>query len=57
LAQIRRVGLAHQDALCAALDPTEQAQLEGFLSRIAAEQGLKPGIHPGLRKAGGAECK
>jgi DNA-binding MarR family transcriptional regulator len=57
LEQIRRVGRAHQDTLCAALDETERAQLAGLLSRIAAEQGLTPGVHPGLRKAGSAECK
>jgi DNA-binding MarR family transcriptional regulator len=57
LEQIRRIGRAHQDALCAALDEAERAQLAGLLARIAAEQGLTPGVHPGLRKAGGAECK
>ncbi len=57
LEQIRGVGRAHQDALCTALDEAEQAQLAGLLSRIAAEQGLTPGVHPGLRRAGGAECK
>jgi DNA-binding MarR family transcriptional regulator len=57
LEQIRRVGQAHQDALCAALDEAERAQLAGLLARIVAEQGLTPGVHPGLRKAGGEECK
>src|SRR5262245_2117159 len=57
LEQIGRVGREHQDALCAALDESERAQLAGLLSRIAAEQGLTPGVHPGLRKLGGGECK
>ena len=57
LEQIGRVGREHQDALCAALDESERAQLAGFLTRIAAEQGLTPGVHPGFRKLGGAECK
>jgi DNA-binding MarR family transcriptional regulator len=50
LEQIVRVAREHQAALCAALDETERAQLAGFLGRIADEQGLAPGIHPGFRK-------
>jgi DNA-binding MarR family transcriptional regulator len=57
LDRIRRVGQAHQDALCAALNPAERAQLAGLLTRIAAEQGLTPGVHPGFRRPGGPECK
>ena len=57
LEQIGRVGREHQDALCAALDESERAQLASFLARIAAEQGLTPGVHPGFRKLGGGECK
>jgi DNA-binding MarR family transcriptional regulator len=55
LEQIRRIGQEHQDALCAALDESERAQLAGFLARIATQQGLAPGIHPGFRKYGGGE--
>jgi DNA-binding MarR family transcriptional regulator len=54
---IGRVAWEHQDALCAALDESERAQLAGFLTRIAAEQGLTPGVHPGFRKLGCAEPK
>jgi DNA-binding MarR family transcriptional regulator len=57
LERIVCVGREHQDALCAALDETERAQLTGLLARIAAEQGLTPGVHPGYRRLGGAECK
>jgi DNA-binding MarR family transcriptional regulator len=57
LEQIWRIGREHQDALCAALDESERAQLAGFLARIAAQQGLKPGIHPGFRKYGGDETR
>ncbi len=53
LERIGRVAREHQDALCAALDATEQAQLAGFLRRIAAEQQLTPGVHPGFRRMGG----
>src|SRR5690242_6751309 len=55
LGRIYRVGQEHQDALCAALNESERAQLAGFLARIAAEQGLTPGVHPGFRRLGGGE--
>jgi DNA-binding MarR family transcriptional regulator len=54
LQQIGRIGREHQDALCAALNTSERAQLADLLRRIAEEQQLTPGIHPGLRKLGGA---
>jgi DNA-binding MarR family transcriptional regulator len=54
LDQISRIVREHQNALCAALDPSEQAQLTEFLRRIADEQRLTPGVHPGFRKLGGA---
>ena len=57
LEQIGRVSRQHQDAICAALDESERAQLAGFLTRIAAEQGLTPGVHPGYRKLGCPEPK
>src|SRR5262245_22033490 len=50
LEQIGLIAREHEAALCAALDESEWAQLAGFLQRIAAEQGLTPGIHPGFRK-------
>jgi DNA-binding MarR family transcriptional regulator len=55
LEQIGRVGREHQEALCSALDESERTQLAGFLTRIAAEQGLTPGVHPGFRRLGCAE--
>jgi len=57
LEQIGRIGREHQDALCAALDERERTQLAGLLTRIAAQQQLAPGIHPGYRKLGGAQSK
>jgi DNA-binding MarR family transcriptional regulator len=57
LEQLERLGRAHQQALCAALDASEQAQLQEFLTRIAAEQKLTPGVHPGYRRLGGAAPK
>jgi DNA-binding MarR family transcriptional regulator len=57
LAAIGRVARAHNEAVCAALDASERAQLASLLGRIATQQGLSPGIHPGYRRLGvsGAE--
>ena len=54
--RIGRLARQHQEALCAALDDSERRQLAEFLARIAAEQGLTPGVHPGFRRLGGAEA-
>lgn len=40
----------HEDEICAGLDRDERAQLNGLLERIAAHQGLTPGVHPGYRQ-------
>ena len=53
--QIGQIGREHQDALCAALDESERLQLAGLLTRVAAQQQLTPGIHPGYRRYGGAK--
>jgi DNA-binding MarR family transcriptional regulator len=52
LKQVAHVARQHQDDLCAALDASEREQLAGFLRRIAAQQGLVPGIHPGWKPHG-----
>lgn len=57
LDRIGRVACEHQEDLCAALDASERAQLAGFLARIAAQQGLTPGVHPGYRKLGDPDAK
>nr|WP_205624737.1 MarR family winged helix-turn-helix transcriptional regulator [Vulgatibacter incomptus] len=54
LEAIGRVARAHQVALCAALSDDERRTLADLLSRIADEQGLTPGVHPGFRKMGSA---
>ncbi len=51
--QLGRVAREHQETLCAALNESERAQLASLLSRIATEQQLAPGVHPGFRKLGG----
>ena len=50
LQAIRRVARGHEDALCAALNANEREMLAQLLSRIADEQQLRPGIHPGYRR-------
>jgi DNA-binding MarR family transcriptional regulator len=52
LQEIGRVGQEHNEALCTALSPKEREQLTEFLQRIANEQGLTPGIHPGFSQLG-----
>jgi DNA-binding MarR family transcriptional regulator len=58
LKAIGRVVRQHQDALCAALSASERETLAKLLSRIAEEQQLRPGIHPGYRRLGRrGECQ
>ena len=57
LEQIGKVSREHQASICAALSEAERGELAGLLRRIAAEQGLAPGVHPGFGKMGGGEAK
>ena len=50
LEQIGSVAREHQDALLAALNAEERQQLTALLHRIADQQGLAPGVHPGYRR-------
>jgi DNA-binding MarR family transcriptional regulator len=50
MADVGRVARANDEALCAALTAKERGQLVELLARIAEEQGLIPGVHPGLRR-------
>lgn len=52
MGQLNRVAIAHEEAVCAGLDPKERQQLGALLQRVAANQGLEPGIHPGYRLMG-----
>ncbi|MFF0248964.1 MarR family winged helix-turn-helix transcriptional regulator [Streptosporangium sandarakinum] len=49
MTQMRRLGKAHEDDICAALDHAQRAQLTELLEAIAAQQQLTPGVHPGYR--------
>jgi O-succinylbenzoate synthase len=52
LQTVRSVVQAHQASLLAAISDAERATLTTLLTRIADEQGLAPGVHPGYRTLG-----
>ena len=52
MGQVSGIAAAHEEAVCAGLAPQERQQLGALLERVAANQGLKPGIHPGYRLLG-----
>jgi len=43
---------AVMESFCAALTKEERLQLSALCRRIADEQGLTPGVHPGYRSLG-----
>jgi len=49
LEEIGDVAHQHQEALCAALSLEERDRLAELLRKIADQQGLTPGVHPGYR--------
>jgi DNA-binding MarR family transcriptional regulator len=55
LEAVGRVAREHDAALCAALSEKEREQLHSLLKRIADEQGLTPGVHPGFKRLGRGE--
>jgi DNA-binding MarR family transcriptional regulator len=52
LAKLGAVAREHELAIAAALDDDERAQLLALLRRLAEEQELAPGVHPGFRRIG-----
>ncbi|HEY6491399.1 MAG: MarR family transcriptional regulator [Terracidiphilus sp.] len=52
LQQIGRVAQEHQEALLSALTDEERQTLGVFLLRIADQQGLARGVHPGYQHMG-----
>jgi DNA-binding MarR family transcriptional regulator len=60
LERIGRVAREHQESLLAALSAEEREQLTVLLRRVADQQGLQPGVHPGfarLRPQGGSKSR
>jgi DNA-binding MarR family transcriptional regulator len=51
-AELGRVAREHELAITSGLDDDERAQLLALLRRVAEEQQLPPGIHPGFRRIG-----
>lgn len=52
MADIGRVARAHDDAICASLSEKEREVLWSLVSRIADDQKLTPGVHPGFAHVG-----
>jgi len=50
LERIGRVAREHQESLLTSLSPEERDQLAALLGRIADQQGLQPGVHPGFAR-------
>jgi DNA-binding MarR family transcriptional regulator len=50
--EISAVAKQHEQSMTAALHDDERAQLASLLRRIADEQALTPGVHPGFRRMG-----
>lgn len=52
LERIGRVAREHQDALLSALSSEERDELTTLLRKVADQQGLVPGVHPGYQRLG-----
>lgn len=55
LEQVMEVSAAHEKHLTKGLSKPEVAELIRLLGRVAAEQGLSPGVHPGVAMPKGSE--
>jgi DNA-binding MarR family transcriptional regulator len=56
LERIGRVAREHQDALLSSLSKEERDTLATLLLRIADQQGLVRGVHPGYQRMGKPKC-
>lgn len=48
--RLSTIARAHERDLCQPLDDNERVQLAALLKRVADQQGLTPGIHPGYQR-------
>ena len=46
----RKIAMAHEKRLTGGLTKKEGEELAGLLRKLAASQGIGPGVHPGLSK-------
>ena len=56
LGHIGKVAREHQDALLSALSTQERAELATLLQKVADQQGLTRGVHPGYQRLGRAKA-
>jgi DNA-binding MarR family transcriptional regulator len=54
LEKIGKVAREHQEAVLSALNVEEREELAGLLLKVADQQGLVRGVHPGYRRVGSA---
>jgi DNA-binding MarR family transcriptional regulator len=47
--ELARVSRDHERRITASLSDDERARLKALLEKLAGEQGLSPGVHPGYR--------
>jgi DNA-binding MarR family transcriptional regulator len=52
LEAVGRVARAHEDSFLAPLNGEERQRLSALLARLAQNEGLTPGVHPGFRRLG-----
>ncbi|WP_037909973.1 MarR family winged helix-turn-helix transcriptional regulator [Actinacidiphila yeochonensis] len=52
-AELREAGAAHEREMCQGLTPQERGLLVELLGRVARQQRLAPGVHPGYRSLRG----
>ncbi|MGH3439567.1 MAG: MarR family winged helix-turn-helix transcriptional regulator [Sciscionella sp.] len=57
LSQLGRIAITHGQDITTALDDTERRQLHRLLARIAEQQELVAGVHPGYRTLGEASAR
>jgi DNA-binding MarR family transcriptional regulator len=50
LTRLREVAVAHEKDMTTALSADERATLVELLQKVADQQGLTPGVHPGYRR-------
>ncbi len=52
LRTIGQLARNHNEAMCSGLNVAERAELAVLLEKIATQQGLVPGVHPGYKDLG-----